>query len=84
LTFAPFPGPHQNTHLQKDSIFARYRTLAEMLGVLLLRSAQAHNLNVLVETSGRDVAMFKYIDTFFPDETYRCSADLNPTHRTCS
>jgi hypothetical protein len=55
-----------------------------MLGVLLLRSAQAHNLNVLVETSGRDVAMFKYIDTFFPDETYRWSLDLNPTHDTCS
>ena len=25
----------------------------------------------MVETSGRDIAMFRYIDHFFPDEQYR-------------
>lgn len=51
----------------KDAIFQRYRKLAESLGVLLCKSAQRHGLNVIVETSGRDVAMFNYIDRFFAD-----------------
>lgn len=55
----------------KDSIFARYRTLAEMLGVLLVKKAKAQKINVMVETSGRDIAMFKYVDHFFSDEEYR-------------
>lgn len=55
----------------KDSIFARYRTYAEMLGALLVRSARQKGLNVMVETSGRDIAMFRYIDHFFPEEQYR-------------
>ena len=55
----------------KAGIFARYRTLAEVLGVLLVRAAQAKGLNVMVETSGRDVGMYKYVDTFFPDGAYR-------------
>ena len=54
----------------KASIFARYRTSAEMLGVLLVRAAQAKGANVMVETSGRDVGMYKYIDVLFPDEQY--------------
>lgn len=49
----------------------RYRTLAEVLGVLLVKQAREKKLNVMVETSGRDVAMFKYVDQFFPEDQYR-------------
>jgi hypothetical protein len=49
----------------KASIFSRYRTVSELLGVLLLKEAQNVNINVMCETSGRDVAMFHYIDHFF-------------------
>jgi len=55
----------------KDAIFARWRTLAEMLGVLLLQTGKRKGMNVMVETSGRDIAMFKYIDHFFPGDGYR-------------
>ena len=51
----------------KASIFSRYRTLSELLGVLLLKEAQSVNINTMCETSGRDIAMFHYIDHFFPD-----------------
>lgn len=54
----------------KDLIFARYRTLAEICGVILIDEAKKNRMNVLVETSGRDVAMFNYIDTFFSDDEY--------------
>ena len=50
----------------KASIFSRYRTLSELLGVLLLKEAQAVNINTMCETSGRDISMFHYIDHFFP------------------
>jgi hypothetical protein len=50
----------------KASIFVRYRTLSELLGILLLREAQERQISCMMETSGRDVAMFKYIDEFFP------------------
>ena len=49
----------------KASIFSRYRTLSELLGVLLLKAAQECAINVMCETSGRDVAMFHYLDHFF-------------------
>jgi hypothetical protein len=52
----------------KAAIFTRYRTLSEMLGILLLRKAQQSELNCMMETSGRDVAMFEYVDKFFPAE----------------
>lgn len=55
----------------KDAIFARYRTAAEMLGVLLVRAAQRARINVMVETSGRDVGMYKYIEHLQPDASYR-------------
>ncbi|KAL1514876.1 hypothetical protein AB1Y20_003958 [Prymnesium parvum] len=55
---------------QKDAIFSRYRTYAELLGVLLVKEAQKRGLNVMVETSGRDIAMFQYIDYFFSDDDY--------------
>ncbi|KAL7548994.1 hypothetical protein ACHAWF_012262 [Thalassiosira exigua] len=49
----------------KASIFSRYRTLSELLGVFLLREAKKVRINAMCETSGRDVAMFHYIDRFF-------------------
>ena len=55
----------------KASIFSRYRTLSELLGVLLLREAQRTAINVMCETSGRDVAMFHYIDHFFGQSEYK-------------
>lgn len=54
----------------KAALFTRYRTLSEILGVLLVREAQSAGLNIMVETSGRDVAMFHYIDSFFPADQY--------------
>ena len=36
----------------KEAIFARYRTVAEILGVLLVKQCQTKRLNVMVETSG--------------------------------
>lgn len=56
---------------RKDAIFARYRTLAEIVGVLLIKAAREEKVNVMVETSGRDIAMFEYVDYFFPDDEYR-------------
>ena len=53
----------------KAAIFSRYRTLSELLGAVLLKQAQKLNLNCLMETSGKDVAMFHYIDHFF-DSAY--------------
>eukprot|EP00668_Euglena_longa_P001511 GGOE01001793.1.p1 GENE.GGOE01001793.1~~GGOE01001793.1.p1 ORF type:complete len:755 (-),score=161.01 GGOE01001793.1:258-2219(-) len=55
----------------KAAIYARYRTLAEVVGMMLVREAQCHNVNVIVETSGRDVAMFHYIDALFADTNYQ-------------
>ena len=55
----------------KEAIFARYRTIAEMLGVLLVRAAQREGISVMVETSGRDVGMYQYIEHLQPDDAYR-------------
>lgn len=54
----------------KAALFTRYRTLSELLGGLLLREAQKVNMNCLMETSGRDVAMFHYVDHFFDSTKY--------------
>lgn len=51
----------------KDGIFARYRMLAEMLGMLLLKAGKAKGLHMALETSGRDIAMFQYVDHLFPE-----------------
>jgi hypothetical protein len=68
----PLPTPRiiQLYSNMKAAIFARYRTISELLGVVLLREAQKLQLNCMLETSGRDVAMFHYIDHFFPREKY--------------
>lgn len=52
----------------KAGIFTRYRTLSELLGALLLKQAQLVNINCMMETSGRDVAMFHYVDHFFESD----------------
>lgn len=49
----------------KDAVFARHRTVAEIVGALLVRRARDAGMNIMVETSGRDVGMFKYMDHFF-------------------
>jgi hypothetical protein len=67
----PTPKVVQLYSNMKAAIFARYRTVSELLGVVLLREAQTLRLNCMLETSGRDVAMFHYIDHFFPKEKYR-------------
>lgn len=54
----------------KAGIFSRYRTVSELLGVVLLSEAKKVRSNCLMETSGKDVAMFHYIDAVFP-EGYR-------------
>jgi len=61
----------QNYSNLKAAIFTRFRTLSELVGVLLLREAQEININCMLETSGRDVAMFHYVDSFFPSGGYR-------------
>jgi len=55
----------------KDGIFTRFRTIAEIVGILLVKEGQKRRMNVMVETSGRDVAMFRYVDHLFPDTEYR-------------
>ena len=55
----------------KEQLFGSYRKVAEMVGVLLVRAAQRKRMNVMVETSGRDVASFEYVDHLFPDDAYR-------------
>ena len=49
----------------KAAIFGRYRTLSELLGAAILQQAKGHHANCLMETSGRDVAMFHYVNHFF-------------------
>jgi hypothetical protein len=51
----------------KAAIFSRYRTLSEILGALLLKQARKRNVNCLMETSGKDVAMFQYVDHLLPN-----------------
>ena len=51
----------------KAAIFSRYRTLSELLGAILLQQAQRVGSNCMMETSGKDVAMFHYVDHFFSD-----------------
>ena len=64
----------------KAAIFARYRTTSEMVGALLVEEASRINANVLVETSGRDIGMYEYVDSLFPDEEYNklvCHFSIN-------
>lgn len=54
----------------KAAIFSRFRTLSELLGASLLKEAQKLKSNCMMETSGRDVAMFYYVDHIFPKGGY--------------
>jgi hypothetical protein len=67
----PSPDVVQEYSNLKAAIFTRYRTLSELLGVVLLQHAQRHKMNCLMETSGRDVAMFQYVDHFFSSSKYK-------------
>jgi hypothetical protein len=67
----PTPEVVQLYSNMKAAIFARFRTVSELLGVVLLQEAQQLRMNCMLETSGRDVAMFRYIDNFFPKNKYR-------------
>jgi hypothetical protein len=51
----------------KAALFSRYRTLSELLGALLLKQARKRCMNCLMETSGKDIAMFQYVDHFLPE-----------------
>ena len=54
----------------KNAIFCRYRTLSEIIGMLLVGDAVKKRMNVFIETSGRDTSMFDYVDFCFPKEEY--------------
>lgn len=51
---------------EKAAIFARFRGLAEILGVLLMSAARERGMSVMLETSGRDVASLHYLEHLFP------------------
>ncbi|KAL7525771.1 hypothetical protein ACHAXR_001153 [Thalassiosira sp. AJA248-18] len=68
----------------KASIFSRYRTLSELLGVLLLKEAQSVNINTMCETSGRDIAMFKYIDHFFSERYHKLALHFTINDLGCA
>lgn len=54
----------------KNAIFCRYRTLSEIIGMLLVGDAVKKRMNVFIETSGRDTSMFDYVDYCFPKQDY--------------
>jgi hypothetical protein len=55
----------------KAAIFSRYRTVAELLGIVLLQIAQNESKNCIMETSGRNEAMFAYIDRLYQNTKYQ-------------
>ena len=55
---------------RKASLFSRYRMLSEMLGAALLGHGKDQGINMMLETSGRDVAMYEYVDFLFPGDEY--------------
>lgn len=56
----------------KDAVFARYRTLSEMIGIIFCRECTRSRMNIMIETSGRDISMFNYVNTLFgTDSGYR-------------
>lgn len=63
----------------KQAIFARYRTAAEVLGVLLVKASQSKRMNLMVETSGRDIGSARIATT----STKRLPAHALLTHTHC-
>lgn len=53
----------------KDAVFARYRTLSEMVGIIFVRECMRSKMNIMIETSGRDASMFNYINSLFDDDS---------------
>mmetsp|Transcript_19070 Transcript_19070/g.28838 ORF Transcript_19070/g.28838 Transcript_19070/m.28838 type:complete len:405 (-) Transcript_19070:1217-2431(-) len=53
----------------KAAIFSKYRTAAELIGLVLLEAKRG--ANVLVETSGRDAGLFGFVDLLFDDDEYK-------------
>ena len=47
---------------RKSEIFSQYRTMAEILGVLLVDEALGAGMDVFAETSGRSASSFSYVD----------------------
>ena len=60
--YADFSDDVDRYAKQKQSLFAQYRQLAEILGVLLVDEALARGMDVFAETSGRSSGSFHYID----------------------
>ena len=46
----------------KETIYLKYRLFAEIFGFCTVFEAQKQGMNILIETSGRDSAMFECID----------------------
>ncbi|GMI20417.1 hypothetical protein TeGR_g7581 [Tetraparma gracilis] len=61
---------------RKAALFGRYRMISEMLGIVLVRDAVRRGMNVMLETSGRDVAMYEYVD-FILDECNEAGVPYN-------
>eukprot|EP00931_Biecheleriopsis_adriatica_P032180 TRINITY_DN18801_c0_g2_i1.p1 TRINITY_DN18801_c0_g2~~TRINITY_DN18801_c0_g2_i1.p1 ORF type:complete len:389 (-),score=77.40 TRINITY_DN18801_c0_g2_i1:112-1221(-) len=55
----------------KEAIFSKYRTLAEIWGILLVQEAKQKGMDIIIETTGKDDVMFKFVDLVFNDGSYR-------------
>ena len=64
---SPSIGDVLNYCRQKDAVYARYRTLAEMIGIMLVKQAREKGMNIMMETTGKSIASFNYIDCLFPN-----------------
>jgi len=68
-------APHENRKAVdayskfKDAVFARYRTLSEMVGIIFVRDCIRSKMNIMIETSGRDASMFNYVNSLFDDDS---------------
>lgn len=56
---------------KKAVIFGKYRTAAELFGLVFLEAARAERKNVMFETSGRDKGMFEFVDEVYDDDVYQ-------------
>lgn len=55
----------------KAAIFLRYRTVAELMGIVVLQVVQKKSMNCIMETSGRNKTMFDYVDRLFQGTSYQ-------------
>mmetsp|Transcript_24096 Transcript_24096/g.74266 ORF Transcript_24096/g.74266 Transcript_24096/m.74266 type:complete len:209 (-) Transcript_24096:192-818(-) len=54
---------------EKARVFSRYRTAAELFGLVLLDAAKHRRKNVLFETSGRDRGTFDFVEAVYGDDS---------------